>query len=470
MLPTSPSATARPRRALAWAAAGLALSALATVQAATSSEWWDGARSLSWLRPDEDAADSELGEPTTLGAASSGELDQDGGPVPDADALDEATLAERLAAGSDDDDSAAGGDPADDGDDGGEPEPEPAEAYRSAAPRTHAGPYNEYRRGERYLLYSPNGGFNNQREELESAVQMAVVLNRTLYVPMAGKHSQFWRAYDLMRGDSLFPMDRILDFGTLRTYRDARLVALNVSVSTLAARFARDHGASSVRKLSGFATWHQADVARLRDDRHALLFFRGAGMFHRWFTTETMVNIKKHVRYAPFLRRLAVDIAREYFGGPYYAVHVRMGDYAPRQFSTSAVFVRKARSRGWKTRRYGVYVATEPHRNADYFRPLVDAFNVTFSSDLPRAKLRAFLDVFPPGQLRQDMLGLFEQLVCAAAHDFIGTSFSTFSAWIEFMRTTSRFSFPEIYRAREADVAGGVADAGDAAGERAAPR
>jgi len=280
------------------------------------------------------------------------------------------------------------------------------------------------------VLFSPNGGFNNQREELESAMHMAVLLNRTLYVPMAGKHSQLWHAYDVLRGDSLFPMDRVLDFGMMRTYRGLRLAPLNESVAAFAARFARARGAGSIRRLSGFEAWHQPEVARLREDRHALLFFHGAGMFHRWFPVETMLAVKKHVRYAPYLRRLAVRIAREHFGGDeYYAMHIRMGDYTARQFGSSLAFVRLARARNWRVRKFGVYVATEPRRDANYFKPLVDAFNVTFSSDLSRKTLRPFLDVFPPGQLRQDMLGLFEQLVCAAATDFVGTSFSTFSAW-----------------------------------------
>jgi len=67
--------------------------------------------------------------------------------------------------------------------------------------RTSRLPYNFILPGERYLIYSPSGGFNNQREELESAVQIALMTNRTLLAPMAGKHTSFW----LVRSPPLAP-------------------------------------------------------------------------------------------------------------------------------------------------------------------------------------------------------------------------------------------------------------------------
>ena len=329
-----------------------------------------------------------------------------------------------------------------------EEEPEPdltdAETYDSPAPRTHAGPYNEYDPNRRYVIYSPSGGFNNQREELEAAMYIGSLLNRTVYVPMAGRHEQLWKSYDRLRGNSLFPMDRILDFRTMETYPGVRLTPLNISVSVFVNRFIAQHGAGKVRIVEEFERWHKDEVvSKLSGDKHAIVHFHGTGMYHRWFLTATMVKVKQHVRYAPYLRQLAVRITREYFGGPFYAMHIRRGDYSNRQFSSSVSFVRLARGRGWKTGKFPVYVATEPRRDEAYFEPLVSAFNVTFSADLPRDRLRDYTHVFPPGKLREDMLGLFEQLVCALALDFIGTPFSTFSSWIEFMRNTASFTFPE---------------------------
>jgi hypothetical protein len=46
------------------------------------------------------------------------------------------------------------------------------------AKRTSCRPYNEYLPNQRYVVYSPSGGLNNQREELEAAMQIAVLLNR----------------------------------------------------------------------------------------------------------------------------------------------------------------------------------------------------------------------------------------------------------------------------------------------------
>jgi hypothetical protein len=299
----------------------------------------------------------------------------------------------------------------------------------------------------KYLVYSPSGGFNNQREELECAMEIARLTNRTLFVPPVGKHEQLWRAYDKLRGSrDLFPMDRVLDFPYLETY-GLKLVPLDMAVSPFVLKFSQEQGAGKVRVWENFGTWHREDVMeRLVPDRHALVFLHGEGMYHRWFLVSTMIQVKRHVRYAPYLRQLALRVADDYFGGqPFYAMHIRMGDYTSRQVADSIHFVRSARGRNWKVGRYPVYVATEPNRDLEFFRPLVSAFNVTFSTSLPKRIMHDFLTAFPPGKLRQDLTGLLEQLICAMALDFLGTPFSTFTSFIEFMRKQSQFAFPEVY-------------------------
>jgi len=341
------------------------------------------------------------------------------------------------------------------------------------APRTHSRPYNEYIPGRKYFIYSPSGGWNNQRECLENAVEIGRLLNRTVYVPMAGKHTQFWRGYDrLDSARDLFPTDRVLDFPFLEKY-GTFLVPINVSVSRFIRGFTNRNGANKVLTIfhPERENWHKENVLGLLKENRALIFLKGAEMYHHWFATDTMVKLKQYVRYAPYLRQLSVRIARRALGAHFYAMHIRMGDYTVRMGASSVGFLRTARSKKWKTRKYPTYVATEPARDKDYFAPLEQGINVSFSTDLSPALLEEFKGLFPPGQLRNDMLGLLEvfflhffpalsftspsnslcffvqQLICIQADDFVGTAFSTFSAWIVFARKFKELLLPEAVSA-----------------------
>jgi len=261
-------------------------------------------------------------------------------------------------------------------------------------------------------------------------------------------HALGWRrrkSDHLQTNRELFPADRVLDFPFMEQY-GVRLVPLNVSLSRFAVRFAKRYGEEKILTIfhPERENWHKEHVLKFAQDRHALLFFKGASMFHHWFATDTMVKLRKFVRYAPYLRQLAVRIANTAFGPTFYAMHIRMGDYSDRMGDSSVGFLRSARAKKWRARKYITYVATEPARDKDYFAPLEQGMNVTFSTDLPPSVLDEFKKLFPPGQLRNDMLGLLEQLICVQAVDFLGTSFSTFSAWIVFARKFRGLLYPEM--------------------------
>jgi hypothetical protein len=55
--------------------------------------------------------------------------------------------------------------------------------------------------------------------------------------------------------------------------------------------------------------------------------------------------------------------------------------------------------------------------------------------------LDSYLDLNPPkgkGKLNLNHVGMMEQVVCANAHTFIGTPYSTFTGYITRMRGTCR--------------------------------
>lgn len=325
------------------------------------------------------------------------------------------------------------------------------------APRTHEGPYNEMVPGEKYFLYSPSGGFNNQREELTNAMEIARVLNRTLYVPMAARHTSFYSVYERLSGPAdLFPMDRILDFPHMEAY-GVRTVPLNTTVLRMAARFAKEMGPNSVEILyhpslpNPVESWHLDDVVQLRRFKKPLLFIRGKGFYHHWFSSGVLTRIRKHTRYSEYLRRLSMRIVDEAIGKPFYAMHVRLGDYKVKYgdhvSSFIAGLVSTGRNHNWKTRKFPLYLATDDARKsrAD-FGPIYSAFSKYYVAEtLPKDLVKEYRSLFPPrSMMKDDMFGLLEQLICVQASDFVGSPGSTFSAWIMTMRALRKFTFPEV--------------------------
>ena len=62
----------------------------------------------------------------------------------------------------------------------------------SSLPRTSQLTYNVLDPSQKYFLYSPSGGFSNQRAEIENAMMIGKILNRTVIIPEIGKHAQMW--------------------------------------------------------------------------------------------------------------------------------------------------------------------------------------------------------------------------------------------------------------------------------------
>ena len=104
----------------------------------------------------------------------------------------------------------------------------------------------------------------------------------------------------------------------------------------------------------------------------------------------------------------------------------------------------------------GRYVATNPNVTSDgiaLMHGLFPGLKLTTSTQLPAdltAELRSELErLRVPRPLFGDVLGIVEQVVCAAAFDFVGTYWSTFSEYIDKMRATERreFLLPQLTEA-----------------------
>ena len=123
----------------------------------------------------------------------------------------------------------------------------------------------------------------NQELELESALVMARLLQRTLYVPMLGKHPDLVSGYAHLRSHDLFPADRIFDFPRMSLY--CRVIPLNIPISEHLKRF-HPNTVRKVKTTVGFPG--ETMSQKLSSAREQLLYFSGEGMWHHWFDRITM--------------------------------------------------------------------------------------------------------------------------------------------------------------------------------------
>jgi hypothetical protein len=336
-------------------------------------------------------------------------------------------------------------------------------------PRTYHGPYSELDMSnpkKRYFLYSASGGFNNQRMELEYALMIGKFLNRTVYIPQVGKHTQMWWKYEALEPRHLFPMDRVIDFKPL--LKITPCVPLDIPVHEFATVVEKKIGSEQVTTIfhQSNAGWTERNLEPFLSNKKKLLYFRGGNIYHQWWPWTRMLQVRRAVRFSPMLRNTALGLIMDKFSldkpqsinlprlegsqiVKYNAVHVRLGDYADRTPSSSS-YERRCVNQGF-TPDVPLVVATEPNPPKGFFNSLCKpsgTFKCIFSKDFNRTLVKQYMDVFPPGQIRNDMLGLVEQLVCVGADRFVGTDFSTFSYSISFMRKNKGAAFPEIAKVK----------------------
>jgi len=170
----------------------------------------------------------------------------------------------------------------DDDDDQDEDDDSDNNADYVPAPRTTVVEYNEMDKSHRYLLYNPSGGMTNQELELLNALPMAQAMNRTLYVPMIGRHSNIVTGYNALRMNDLFVADRLFDFEWLGKY--VRVVPLNMTLKKFLARVAKLEGQQNIRYVQTDAAIDGAAVTwNLRNVQNRLVFVSGNGMWSRWW-------------------------------------------------------------------------------------------------------------------------------------------------------------------------------------------
>jgi hypothetical protein len=347
----------------------------------------------------------------------------------------------------------------------------------SLLPRTLEVAYNEMSAGERYLTYTPSGGWGNQLIELLCATALAMRRNRTVVVPMHARHSSMWTSYLELEQADLVPMDHVLDMRALSELTGARFLPLSIPLARWLSEVEQgghvSGGAGAVRARvysipssglrfpkEGRKAWRRVErEVDVDGEKDALILFRGGFYSWAWLNYDWLSK----VRFAPYLQEMAAAAAEVLGGGVYNAVHVRLGDYRHRVKAADATaFVEGAQRTLGFDKSDWLYVAAEESRKHRFFKPLLTGFDkVAFQEDLVRdprfhRHMVDFLLRTPNSKVRNCVFGLVEQLICARAQRFLGTRVSTWSMTVGGLRRFLQYTVPALFEELAQQRAAGV--------------
>jgi len=321
----------------------------------------------------------------------------------------------------------------------------------SRLPGTSLRPHNILLEGEKGLIYSPSGGYNNQLAEFAAALGLAKRYNRSLLVPMVMRHSDFWNGYEALDASEGLPFDHCVDFAVLNT--SVPLVPLNMTMRDFMIPFYK-------HKESLYRTNKRVGVFSVTVNSQGSV--PGLAQLDDFVSSNAQVNVlvvrksffrflgKKGVREmraeileygnilpTPYIRQVSVQLTHAMFGEgqPFYSMHVRLGDFAIQGFvGGSLKYLSRAVSAKWP-KNSSVYVASEPGFD-QAFIPFKKYFpNMVLGTDLLKNKkaqriIFNFGKRLPRNHIRVDVFGLVEAWMCTLARDFIGNVLSTFSETI----------------------------------------
>jgi len=307
-------------------------------------------------------------------------------------------------------------------------------------PRTSSRSYNELEEGERYMTYTPSGGFNNQLLCLVAALRQGKKYRRSVVVSGLGRHTDGFRSYERLQYDSLVPMDQVIDFEALEEKSGVKLVALNVTIPEFISQLKgrKDSKFKKYLRIADITSSPGGMTRGLADSDTKVSYVHGRYFL---FVSMALRDLSIFVP-TPYLIDMATKITDTLFGAdtPYKSLHIRLGDFIAKytEKASPAAFFAKGLQWGWMPNA-SIYVASEP--GFDEFLSIAKSYfpNTILPSDLTKNHqvqliLEDFANRLPRSHIRSDLFGVVEQVICARAQDWVGTVISTFSARIKFLR------------------------------------
>ena len=344
----------------------------------------------------------------------------------------------------------------------------------------------------------PGGGWNNQRIAFENAVIFAKLLNRTLIVHPLAPHGEILRlkrrlglqggyeVYNRISSTKLVPLSQVIDLRHLsrlvpvkevksshtrfREHVNGVLTRRNVchnglvgvwvdrlpSAADTKAWNLLKNAAPHLRDIPPYRQSCKSDLNtnfkkvvslrpfwgildELSEFEEDLLYFEEGSLFFRrmLFTNkkralEAHAWTIKYIRLAPNIWRGVLEALRT-IGHPFNAVHVRRADHPSRMRVTVEYWTKQLEEMKALEITSKLYVATD-EINREWFKPFQElGYNLIFADDLKEFLPSLFTADIDPDKA-QDILGLHEQLICAHAHYFVGSFYSTFTMYIQRLR------------------------------------
>mmetsp|Transcript_16596 Transcript_16596/g.28734 ORF Transcript_16596/g.28734 Transcript_16596/m.28734 type:complete len:810 (+) Transcript_16596:647-3076(+) len=324
---------------------------------------------------------------------------------------------------------------------------------------------NQVDPSKKYFVYQPSGGFNNQRIQLEEALVICMTLNRTCVLPHAAQHTNFYMRYNLLAAAKTTSMQRVFDFEALNQIVDVLSIPSNMTLRSWVdalggTQYVGDTMYPIKVPLADGVDWRvvmrnsKTFNSQYRwTEGTVKLFFKAEKAKFLYFANHTMWGaldfnifaeemrlVKRNLRYTDDIKRVAIYLANNM--GDYNALHVRRGD--KKREANFQIVARNAESYAKAMMKYQkstktLYIASD-ESDANYFTPLSDAgFNIVrWQTVDSEGILKTFLQQYP-AVMFMGMLGIIEQLLCAYAYRFLGSSYSTFTTMILRLRRSMPF-------------------------------
>ncbi len=341
----------------------------------------------------------------------------------------------------------------------------------------------------KYLSYQPPGnGWNNQRIALEGALLMAKLLNRTLIVHPLSSHQtcenvkKYFHAdkkfghvaYNRMHQSNLLPLSSFLDLNLMSHL--VPVVEFNFTHNHFLQSYAPYLRWHKVCHSVGFGYWadrqpvtaeekqmwsaqaftptpywrgkcpiemeeakhgnHEPMVKFIMDfeeDDSDILYIEEGTLFGIQFRFMSMNDalraqqwIVDHVKYKKSVYERA-SVVKDTLGN-YNAIHVRRVEHIGGKMTQHDWLVRIFD--GDFLPNTPLYIATD-EPDLSWFNFLKDeGFKIYFATDFPESLNFTFIHE----SVRQDYLGIHEQIICELSNKFIHTEHSTFSLYVNRLR------------------------------------
>lgn len=304
--------------------------------------------------------------------------------------------------------------------------------------------------GEKFFIYQPSGGWNNQRLLLENAMVVCMLLKRTCIVPPASPHSNYYRNYNQIPSTGVVSMSRVLNFEALNQVVRVRTPPKGHTLSSFLEQevFPKHSVRTVIKDISKWQKgylikWGERDMVRLFGNVSAqFLYFANQTM---WGTMEwkgaamgrfEKRDVQMHTMPANHIKAMARRLAE--LMGPYHAVHIRRGDkvgevnfkdvsHLPEWWASKIAQYKQKTSK--------VYIATDEAKRSFFDTFVEHGLEPVFFESLPEYEtlVKPYLSHFP-SRMNMDILGMVEQLLCTYANKFLGSGYSTFTTFILRMR------------------------------------